>query len=450
MSSIHYNLHDIHQNGHLEHTVDDKSNRDLIVIGGGLAGLSSALTAAGKGMDVLVLEMKEVPDTDGVIDELCYPHALKLVLSDYQKFQTTFTPLTRRAFWILTGDSHTAFECISPVDDLGRSGYVASRPELDNLLVDRLIALGGSIRFGSYVSELIQEDKTVKGVRLANGDEYLAPLVIVANGPSSALADKLLSRSRIDVFDQLLVTKEILVSEDSNRMRLVADDNSAASIIIPGDPLETGFSWARIISYGNKLIIKAYLPYNMVSEKQDPRTFVDRLKMHPSISAVVNGFTSESFTKAIIPVGGFEKYPNHLWGNGFIVTGKAARLYHPFDCRMTDYSIVSGAIAGSSAVDAKLDRHPSRATTYPDGIHNSFLLPDRKSMAAFMNEMRGKRQWSTTYPEILFSMTESVFTMDARKKGVKKSDTIRELRGKSSIWSMLSDFMRLYKLYGHH
>jgi flavin-dependent dehydrogenase len=427
--------------------VDDNSNRDLIVIGGGLAGLSAAVTAAGKGMDVLVLEMKESPDTD-VIDELCYPHALKLVLSDYKKFDSTFAPLTRRAFWILAYDSHTAWECVSPPDDMGRSGYVASRPEFDNLLVDRLIALGGSIRFGSFVSELIQEDKTVKGVRLANGDEYFAPLVVVANGPSSEFADQLLSRSRIDVFDQLLVTKEILVSQDGPRMRLVGDDQEAASIIILGDPLETGFSWARIISYNNKLILKAYLPYNMVSEKQDPRTFIDRLKMHPSISAVVDCFTPESFTKSLVPVGGFEKYPNLLWGDGFIVTGKAARLYHPFDCRMTDYSIVSGAIAGSSAADARLDRHPSRATTYPDGISGSFLLPDRKSMADFMNEMREKRQWSTTYPEMIFSMTESVFTMDARRKGVKKSDMISELRGKSSIWTMLSDFKRLYNLYG--
>ncbi|MCD6216374.1 NAD(P)/FAD-dependent oxidoreductase [bacterium] len=435
----------------------DNHNWDLIVAGGGLCGLSAAITAQGKGLNVLLVEKRDIPGNGFHIDELAYPHALKQIFSDYENLDNVLTPLRRRAFWIVTDDAHTAWECVTSPDDSGKAGFVANRPKLDYALFDRFIALGGELHSNEEATDLIlDENGVVIGVGCGDDEdedveriEHYAPLTVIADGPDSKLAGHLLKRRELNPDETILIIKETLTAEDCEpSIRMTGSSDNAASVVILGDPLDIGFSWARLIAHRNKIVIKAYVPHDLLSEDQNLNALIEQLKMHPSIEPIIQGFESESFTTQTIPVAGFEKQSDVLWGEGFIISGKAARLYHPFDCRMTDYSIVSGVIAGKAAVDAHIDRRESQPHGYPRMISETFLMRDRNSMSDFMNEMRVKPQFRSVYPQMLLSITEGIFTMDARSKGIKKSDIEKSVRSKCSIWDTLSNFHRLFKLYG--
>ncbi|MBU1023572.1 FAD-binding protein [bacterium] len=429
----------------------NKEPVDLIVIGGGLSGLSCAITACGGNMNVLLIEGEEPDAKTRFIDELVYPHALKKILADYKNHEDLLFPITRRAFWIVASDSHTAWECVTPPDESGLSGYVANRPELDLILLERFRKIGGEYKSDVNAVDLfMDEEGDITGVKYEDEKGgHFAPVTVVANGPRSILANGLLKRENLQTDEKLLIVKEVLVGENGEpSRRLTGNKEHAASILILGDPLDVGFSWARLIAYGNKLAIKVYVPMDCINDNRKVETFVESLKMHPSIEPIVRGLKSEAFFNQTVPIGGFEEFPDTLWGEGFIVTGKAARLYHPYDCRMTDYSIVSGVIAGKAAINAKIDNRASCPCDYPRYLSESFLLSDRNSMSNVMNAMRKNSKFASEYPQIMLGITSGIFTMDSRKKCVKKSDIEKDIRSKSAIWDAVSDFDRLIKLYG--
>ena len=425
--------------------------KDLIIVGGGLSGLSAGIIASANGMKVILVERGEPPVSQNPLDELAYPHAIKKVLGNISSQSEILTPIQRRAFWITTPDGHSALECVKSPDENGKSGFVIDRPELDLALIDRFKTLGGEIHSSIQVDSLLRNEKrSIIGIVCADGEiEYRAPLTIIAEGAISPLADHLLGRSQLDDKDYIFIAKEILSGGGIPvSSRLTGDHATAASIILLGDPLGTGFSWARIIAWRDKLILKIYIPLDLMEWTGGIKSLLESLKMHPSVEPFVRDLEKESFITGIVPVGGYEKHADLLWGDGFLVTGKAARLYHPFDCRMTDYSIVSGVLAGQAAVAARADRRPDHPSEYPRLLDDSFLIPDRDSMSNFMNFMRNKKEFASSYPEILMLLIDGIFTMDQRRKREKKRDIERELRRLASPWDLSKDFISLFKNYG--
>lgn len=430
----------------------NQNKRDLIIIGGDLSALSCGINASLKDLDVLLLDPLEKNISNGYIDELVYKHALKKVFSNYRDYPDVFIPLARRAFWITTKDSHTGWECVKSPDESHNIGFAVDRPAFDELLADRMTKLGGEIYYGVEVKELIKDSETnaITGVRCnSEHGDIDANLVVITHRDDSSFADELIGYEKPTKGQFVLIAKETLTGDNPTpAMKLTNDDNFAASIIVLGDPLGIGFSWARLIAYRNKLIIKVYVPYDLVSEHQDHKTFVERFKMHPSIEPIVKGYESASFNSAIVQTAGFKRHPETLWGEGFIATGNAAALYHPFDCRMTDYHIYSGLIAARAAVNAKIDKRPCTPSEFPHLLRDSFLLPDRDSMMAVQMALRDRRNFASVYPDVLFSLIDGIFSMDERSKLIKKSELMYQLRSKSSAWTILDDLNAMVKLYG--
>ena len=425
--------------------------KDLIIIGGGLSGLSAGIVTAADGMNVIVIERNESPGSENPLDELAYPHAIKKVLGNVSALSEILTPIQRRAFWITTPNGHSALECIKTPDENGKSGFAIDRPGLDLALANRFKILGGEIHTDIQADSLSRsENGSITGVICADGEfEYRAPLTIIAEGANSPLADHLLGRGQIDDRDYLFIAKEILTGDGIPvSSRLTGNDSTAASIILLGDPLGVGFSWARIIAWRDRIALKIHIPLDLMEWTGGIKALMESLKMHPSVEPIVRNLEKESFKTGIVPIGGFEKHPDLLWGDGFLVTGKAARLYHPFDCRMTDYSIVSGTIAGQAAIAARVERRPDHPSEYPHLLKDSFLIPDRDSMANFMNFMRNKKEFAASYPEIFMLLMDGIFTMDNRRKREKKRDIERELRKLASPWDLSRDFISLFKNYG--
>ena len=158
--------------------------RDILIAGGGLAGLISAIRLAEAGLDVVLVEKKEYPfhkvcgeyisnEVRPFLDSInCYPHHLKPA-------QITCFSLS----------DHKGREAKMPLD-LG--GFGLSRYNFDYFLYQQAIAKGAEFRLRTQVREV---EPVVGGFRveLSRGEVVEARLVIGSWGKRSA-ADNRLNR----------------------------------------------------------------------------------------------------------------------------------------------------------------------------------------------------------------------------------------------------------------
>lgn len=163
---------------------------DVIVVGGRVAGASTAMLLARRGLRVLVLE-RATAGSD-TLSTLALMRAGVLQLRRWgllDRIRAAGTPALRRTV------VHYADEAIvvpvkekAGVDEL----FAPRRTVIDAVLADAAMEAGAEVRFESVVTELLWTGGSVSGVRGRDrgGREFEAhaPLVIGADGRHSAVA----------------------------------------------------------------------------------------------------------------------------------------------------------------------------------------------------------------------------------------------------------------------
>lgn len=161
--------------------------RDIIIIGGGLAGLINAIQLANAGLDVLLIERKSYP-----LHKVCGEYISNEVvpfLQSIDAYPEEYVPVAIRHFMLssCTGSS------ISMPLDLG--GFGISRYALDHFLYKRAKRAGVDFRLNTQVQDISYEQDSFSVV-LPQAEQLTAHLVIGAYGKRSRL-DKNLDRSFI-------------------------------------------------------------------------------------------------------------------------------------------------------------------------------------------------------------------------------------------------------------
>ena len=163
---------------------------DVIVVGGRVAGASTAMLLARQGLRVLVLE-RAARGTD-TLSTLALMRAGVLQLRRWgllERVRAAGTPALRRTI-VHYGDESIVVPVKEKagVDEL----FAPRRTVLDPILTDAAAEAGADVRFGASVTDLIREGGTVLGVRgrdrTGRAFEARAPLVIGADGRHSVVA----------------------------------------------------------------------------------------------------------------------------------------------------------------------------------------------------------------------------------------------------------------------
>ncbi len=164
----------------------ESRTRDLIVVGGGPAGVMAGLLFARAGCTVTVLE-KHPDFFRDFRGDTVHPSTMEILdqLGMLDRFLERPHNKLREAIGTIGGTEYR-------LGDLGRlktpAPFIAMMPQWDFLdfLRDEAEAFPGfSLQMNAPVATLIEEEGTIRGARLDDGREFRAPLTIAADGRSS-------------------------------------------------------------------------------------------------------------------------------------------------------------------------------------------------------------------------------------------------------------------------
>jgi menaquinone-9 beta-reductase len=162
-------------------------NYDLIIVGGGPAGSTMALSAHKHGLKVLLLDKDRFPR-----DKICGDVISVDAITILQEFQITDKLLQAPHAW--TGKHIQIFTEHEHLEIPSRSHVISKRKIFDNVLFQAARSRVDT-REGAKVENLLIEDGQVLGVngsyQTGGSFEYTAKIVAGADGCGSVVAKKL-------------------------------------------------------------------------------------------------------------------------------------------------------------------------------------------------------------------------------------------------------------------
>ncbi|MBO4143482.1 geranylgeranyl reductase family protein [Micromonospora tulbaghiae] len=297
---------------------------DLVVVGGGPAGLSAAHAAARAGVRTLVVERATHPRYKtcggGLIGASLAEIDDRVEVPAHDRVdRVTFTRDGRRAFT----RRHPA-----PLVTMIR------REEFDDRLRAAAVAAGAQVREGVAVRAIEQDPDEVR-LRLAGGETVRARTVIGADGSSGVTARHAGVRFRqVDLGLELELPVDG-AERDRWRGRVLLDwgplPGSYAWVFPKGDRLTVGVISAR----GDGERTRAYL-----------RDFTDRL----GLSGVTPEHDSGHLTRC-------RTGDSPLRHGRVLVAGDAAGLLEPWSREGISYALRSGRLAGEAVAAGDLDAY---------------------------------------------------------------------------------------------
>ncbi|RLI54383.1 MAG: hypothetical protein DRO87_10230, partial [Candidatus Thorarchaeota archaeon] len=155
---------------------------DIIVVGTGPAGLSTAERASEYGLDTLVLEKRERV-TDSLMGELVTDKALRFmrIKPDSEFIGNKFTSIIGKS--IDTGANIVVDRTL-----LGNS-YLLDEDKCQELMRDRAMSNGAEFRYKTRAKSVVKEGSAVVGVRYNQDEEARAGLTVGADGSFSRVSE---------------------------------------------------------------------------------------------------------------------------------------------------------------------------------------------------------------------------------------------------------------------
>ncbi len=294
---------------------------DVIIVGGGPAGLVCSENLASCGLNVLVLDDRDEPN----MDKLCGGMLTERALREFSLDEN----ILEREIWGVTvayreGESFT-------IDYDERVGGNVHRTKLGKYLAQRALSSGAEVRSKERVKKLkIRQDY----VELSASETYQTKMVVGADGVNSIIKNLLNpmdDRKSLGFCVQYLMSMEPELIDERFGQR--------NEFYYGGDVSPFGYAW--IFPKGDCLAVGVGALLSRVEENL--KVYLENfVKRHPVASKKLAGSKVIRFDAALVPLSGFT---SKIYSNHVVLIGDAAGTVSPITGEGVYYSMISGKIA---------------------------------------------------------------------------------------------------------
>jgi len=424
----------------------------VVVIGGGPAGLAASMAAAAKGAEVLLLERGPCSGAKNVMGGILFSPPMEHLIPGFYKTDVPLErPVARRSFSILTEDSSAdlSFRSEAFAKPPFNKSFTVLRAPFDRWFSRKAEKAGVQILTGVVADGLIRDSRgRVVGVKTrvdegadpAEG-ELFAEVVILAEGANALIAEREGFRPKMLAHDMAVAVKEIIaLPEETIRDRFCLEGTDGEGREYYGEAAAGMFGSGFIYTNRESLSVGVAVSIaDLGKSGLSPNDLLERFKAHPSIRPLVRSGETVEYAAHMIPEGGLNR-TGRLFADGILVVGDAAGLVNvsPYH-EGINLAVASGTAAGETAAEAVARGNTSSEilSSYQERLEESFVLKDMKKYAGFRGFMKENPQLLSVWPRVFLGMLKEIFTISGESKQEMEDRAVKMFREEIGMFSFL-------------
>jgi len=431
----------------------DEEKVEVVIVGAGLAGLSTAYVLAQAGVDTVIVERGDYPGAKNVTGGRIYMHPLRHYLPDLWEDAPLERHVTRETLTMMAENSSTSVTLDSArFREEPYHSYTILRSKFDRWFGDKVMEAGGFVLPKYRADDLIMEDGRVAGIIMGEEDEIRADVVVAADGVLSLMAEKAGLREAQQPKHFAVSVKEVIELPPEaieERFNLGAGEGAAQLFFgaLTEGMLGGGFLYTNIDSISLGLVVG--IESLMEREpKLEVHELIDSFKVRPEIRTLIADGETVEYSAHAIPEGGVNAMPR-LASDGILVVGEAAGfgLNMLLTVRGMEFAVASGVMAAETIKRAreKGDYSAASLSHYEDLVRESFVLKDLHTFRNVLSTLENPRLFNY-YPQAVCDIFETLMWIDENPKPKISSTVIREGISKFLNWSTMKDVVGMLRI----
>jgi electron transfer flavoprotein-quinone oxidoreductase len=426
---------------------------DVVVVGGGLAGLAAAYRLSTAGRQVILLERGDAPGSKNVTGGRIYVEPIRAFLPEIVEEAPFERPVVKEMLTILDGEGSVLLEhgCAQRRTKPYMS-YTVLRARFDAWFGSKVMEKGCFVIPRRRVDDLLWEEGRVAGVK-AGSEEIPARIVIAADGALSFMAEKAHLRSGpCEPADYAVAMKEIYKLDPAiieDRFGLEAGEGAAclfAGAVTKG-MFGGGFLYTNSDSLSVGLVVGIEALMGAHGAEESYR-LMEAFTARPEVLRWTKGGELKEYAAHVIPEAGFGGISKLVTDN-MLVAGDAAgfALNLGLTVRGMEFAMASGVLAGEVADEAltKGDTSAQFLSLYEKKLKESFVLRDLETFR-HSREVLDNPRLLKVYPKFLCELLRDLYTVDSGPKASLYKTAKEAARKHVLTWDGFKDFLSFRKM----
>jgi len=421
---------------------------DLIVVGGGVSGLSAAYVAAKAGLKVALVERGIHPGSKNVMGGVLYRQPTEQIFPEFWKSAPVERPVAQQSLWVLGKNGAMELGVKNPARMREPfNAFTVLRARFDKWLGKQVVGAGALVIPETVATDVITRKGAVVGVRTdrEDGDLY-AGIVIAADGVFSNLALKAGLRKEWKPDQVSLAVKEIIaLPPERIEDRFHLSEGAGATIELVGEASGGMMGIAFIYTNRDSLSVGVgVMLQDLVKHRMNPNDVLENLKTHDVVRPLLEGGAVREYIAHMIPEGGYESIPR-VFTDGMLLSGDSAGLVNSFHREGSNLAMQSGRLAAETAIEAvkKGDFSSKFLSRYKDRLDASFIMKDMRQYEGIGNYLEKRPRFFTVYPDMINDVLFEFFSIDSVPKRQKLRVMLRKALAARSLFGIIRDLSGL-------
>lgn len=425
---------------------------DCIIVGGGIAGLSAAMTLARADARFLLIERGEFCGAKNVSGGVLWGSDLSTLVPDYAEGDDGFERfVNHRRLTFMDGESAFSVDFKSVhFEETPFIGIIVLRARFDSWLaakVESVIEQGSNadssfLATNILVQEVLVKDGRVIGIR-AGEDSFFADCVILAEGVNNLLTRQVGIEPAYVAADYVAVGIKEVIEFDQGVLedRFQLNGRSGLTNEFIGhcsDGVEGGG-----FLYTNKSSVSLGLVLGMSDlreKKKSPQDVLSHFKAHPVVRDMIRGGKVVEYSAHVVSTGDYRAVPSKLHSDGLLIAGEAAHLLLNAGKAIQgmDYAMRSGILAADTVLAAKTrdDFSEASLSDYRTALDNSYIMIDLKEFQSAVELLHHPSMFGPV-PNVVCDFGRQFFTVTSEPTP-KASQMLRAaVKRHSSYWDLI-------------